>query len=140
MAATYVLAAERLFCLPIAKLTFFCGVLFSVYQPSLADNPLRGWAGGEVSKVEAINGGWFYHWGLSKPAGNYDASFLPMFWGGGSVTTANINQVLSYGDTTHVLGFNEPERSDQANMSVATAISKWQMLDAGFAGSGIQLV
>ncbi len=114
---------------------------------TLADDPLRGWAGEESSKFEAINAGWYYDWGIGKTPGNYDTSFLPMFWGSGSVNTSNINTVLGYGDTTHVLGFNEPERSDQAGgvhpggvMPISTATAKWQELQNGLSGSGIKLI
>ena len=105
-------------------------------------NAKRGWAdtSPSVSELSATNAGWFYRWGLSRPSGNYASEFVPMFWGGGSVTAANINQVRADGNVTHVLGFNEPERSNQANLSVSTAVDKWQTLHDGFLGSGIQLV
>ncbi len=111
-------------------------------RPVTPTNPKRGWADTTptVSELGATNVGWFYRWGLNRPSGNYDANFVPMFWGGGSVTTQNINQVISDGNITHVLGFNEPESSSQANMSVATAITKWQTLQDGFSGTGINLV
>jgi len=107
-------------------------------QAANAGSPKRGFAGGGINNTLATNAGWFYHWGLDKPNGAYDAKFVPMFWGG--VNQAGINKVLGYEDTTHVLGFNEPERADQANLSVADAISKWQTLETGLAGSGIKLV
>ncbi|MEQ8616468.1 MAG: glycosyl hydrolase [Lacipirellulaceae bacterium] len=121
-------------------MSLFVGTCVQVSSPCTAGSPKRGFAGGGIDNTLATNAGWFYHWGLDKPVAEYDANFVPMFWGDGSVTTANINKVLGYGDTTHVLGFNEPERSNQANMTVANAISRWQTLEAGFAGSGIKLV
>ena len=92
--------------------------------------------------MQAINSGWYYRWSpdkanLSQP---FDAQFVPMIWGGYQANTATINKIKGYGDTEWVLGFNEPERPDQANMTVAQAISAWQTLSNGFAGSGIKLV
>ena len=42
--------------------------------------------------------------------------------------------------TEWVMGFNEPERSDQDDMSVSEAISRWRLISNGFAGTGIKLV
>lgn len=107
-------------------------------EDALAGTLKRGFAGGDTTYALATNAGWFYNWGLNRPGGDYDATFVPMFWGG--VSQAGIDQVLGYGDVTHVLGFNEPERADQANLTVAQAISRWQTLEAGFAGTGTKLV
>ncbi|MEQ8208734.1 MAG: glycosyl hydrolase, partial [Lacipirellulaceae bacterium] len=40
----------------------------------------------------------------------------------------------------YVLGFNEPERPDQANMSVAQAIDVWDIMDDQLSGAGLKLV
>jgi autotransporter-associated beta strand protein len=123
--------------------TLFCLLLThlgTATLPCLAGSSKRGFAGGGIDNVLATNAGWFYDWGLKKPAGDYDAKFVPMFWSGGSVNTANIEKIINYGDTTHVLGFNEPERTSQANMSVSAAIAKWQTLQAEISGTGIKLV
>ena len=62
-----------------------------------------------------------------------------MFWGG--VNQNGINSVLNRSaPVEYVLGFNEPERPDQANMSVATALTEWGELVNGLDGSGIKLV
>jgi hypothetical protein len=49
-----------------------------------------------------------------------------MVWGKGDVAAA-IKAIASAGYTT-VLGFNEPNKSDQANMTVAEAIALWPAL------------
>ena len=104
----------------------------------------RGFAdtGAYYGNLQAVNAGWYYRWGPTRPSGvgDFDAQFLPMFWNGGQATASNINTIKNYGDVEWVLGFNEPERTDQANMTVAQAISAWQTIDNGFAGSGIKLV
>jgi hypothetical protein len=40
----------------------------------------------------------------------------------------------------YVLGFNEPENPDQANMTVAQAITSWKQISAAFTGTSTQLV
>ena len=40
----------------------------------------------------------------------------------------------------YVLGFNEPERPDQANMTVAQAISSWTTISNSFTGTNTKLV
>ncbi|MDF2159015.1 glycosyl hydrolase [Algoriphagus sp. CAU 1675] len=58
-----------------------------------------------------LDAGWFYNWnltGISYP--NYD--YVPMAWGAGGASPANVQSMISKKSTTHVLGFNE---SDNCN-------------------------
>ncbi len=71
---------------------------------------------------------WYYTWatdhaGIVSPHG---VSFVPMIWGSGSVTTANLRQVRHEGK--YLLGFNEPDNSGQANLTVAQALKLWPRL------------
>jgi RNA polymerase sigma factor (sigma-70 family) len=73
---------------------------------------------------------WYYDWGatpngIATPAG---VSFVPMIWGASDVTTATLDQVKSEGSV--LLGFNEPDLSSQANMSVTQALDLWPQLMA----------
>ena len=88
--------------------------------------------------LQATDAGWYYTWGTG-PAnpGNFDAKFYPMFWNAPSQTT--INNVKAT-NPDYVLGFNEPERSDQANMTVSQAISAWTQISNTFAGATTRLV
>ena len=93
--------------------------------------------------LQAVNAGWYYGWRPDKPSGvgNFDAQFVPQIWGGYQATQSTIDMIKDYGDVQWVLGFNEPERTDQNNhLTVSQAISSWQTLSSGFAGSGIKLV
>ncbi len=75
------------------------------------------------SDLQATNAGWYYTWGTGAAnPGNYNASFYPMFWSAPSQTTINNSLALN---PSYILGFNEPDRTDQANMTVAQAISSW---------------
>ena len=73
---------------------------------------------------------WYYTWstghsGISAPA---RVGFVPMIWGPGSVTTANLAQAKAAGP--YLLGFNEPDMSAQSNMTVDQALSLWPQLES----------
>jgi RNA polymerase sigma factor (sigma-70 family) len=73
---------------------------------------------------------WYYDWGatpngIATPAG---VSFVPMIWGASDVTAATLDQVKSEGSV--LLGFNEPDLSSQADMSVTQALGLWPQLMA----------
>jgi Glycosyl hydrolase catalytic core len=73
---------------------------------------------------------WYFTWasdhpGITSPRGVH---FVPMIWGAGSVTAATLRQARREGH--YLLGFNEPDNSGQANMTVAQALSLWPKLMA----------
>jgi RNA polymerase sigma factor (sigma-70 family) len=73
---------------------------------------------------------WYYTWstthsGVTTPSG---VDFVPMIWGSASVTASALSQARSAGH--YLLGFNEPDRGDQANLSVAQALDLWPQLMA----------
>ena len=82
---------------------------------------------------------WYYDWtpnqqtvlpGGGPPPG---VEFVPMVWGAEDVTPARLAMAQALGTT--LLGFNEPDRHDQANMSVEQALALWPQLVA----TGIRL-
>lgn len=100
----------------------------------------RGFAdtGANYNNLQATGAGWYYTWGpgVGNP-GNFDAKHYPMFWSTPSQGT--INDVKSR-NPDYVLGFNEPERPDQANLTVAQAISSWTGISNAFTGTSTKLV
>jgi RNA polymerase sigma factor (sigma-70 family) len=85
---------------------------------------------GEQQALADSGASWYYNWGAAPdgttaPAG---VSYVPMIWGAASVTAANLAQVKTEGSV--LLGFNEPDNSGQANMSVAQALDLWPQLEA----------
>jgi hypothetical protein len=96
-------------------------------QPS-PQFPKRGW-GGSASRYpsDAMNPNWYYTWGRTAiPAAS--SEFVPMAWSKSSVTSeASFQQLLGH-RSDYILGFNEPERAEQANMTVAEAIALWPKL------------
>ncbi len=89
------------------------------------------WSFRGVSRALSKSGAsWYYTWatshpGIKTPRGT---SFVPMIWGAGDVTAANLAKVKHEGH--YLLGFNEPDNSGQANMSVSQALSLWPQLMA----------
>src|SRR4051812_1681204 len=75
------------------------------------------------SDLQTTGSSWYYNWGTApNDVGNFDANFYPMIWGAGQM--GSVDYVLGQ-NPQYVLGFNEPERSDQANLSVADAVANW---------------
>lgn len=89
-------------------------------------NPVEG-----ASQALADSGAsWFFNWtstaeGVATPDGT---EYVPMIWGPGSVTGTELGRAAREG--THLLGFNEPDLPEQANMSVEQALDLWPRLES----------
>lgn len=104
--------------------------------PATAANAKKGVSAASFSGVTTalsdVGAKWFYTWasdkqGITAPAGT---EFVPMIWGSGSVTAAQLAQAKANGST--LLAFNEPDLAGQAAMSVDTALNLWpQLQDTG---------
>ena len=107
----------------------------------------KGIGFGAIEGVKAVKSDWYYSWGSKSIADLTDIEFVPMKWNAKSVTDANWADILAHQDVTHVLGFNEPDGAEQANMTVDKQIELWpKMLESGlrlgspaFAGNYTQL-
>ena len=103
----------------------------------------KGWAGSVWSSVpeglkyveeqcDYTNSTWFYNWGAStgwttnpnRQGKSYNQEFVPEVWGKGS----SFKDVYSIEDVSHLMGYNEPDHSEQSNVSVETAIEEWPYL------------
>ncbi|MGW0770012.1 glycoside hydrolase family protein [Streptomyces sp. NPDC002676] len=85
---------------------------------------------GVTNALADSKAGWFYTWSSGKqqitpPSG---VEFVPMIWGKGSVTDAELGQAEQQGKT--LLGFNEPDMPGQANMTVPQALDLWPRLQS----------
>lgn len=71
-----------------------------------------------------LNVGWKYNWNLNQNS-TADLEYVPIkqnrWWPG-------LNQDWRARGSVHLLGFNEPDRPDQANLSVADALAAWPEL------------
>ncbi|WP_371666981.1 glycoside hydrolase family protein [Streptomyces sp. NBC_00289] len=85
---------------------------------------------GVTKSLADSNVGWFYTWSSSKggikpPRG---VEFVPMIHDAGSVTEKELGRAKKQGKT--LLGFNEPDRPDQAHMTVNQALDLWPRLQS----------
>ncbi len=80
---------------------------------------------------------WNYNWGrINNQTIPEDASFHPMQWGNFSWDIGssqgplwqNSSSWRKRADGIHLLGFNEPDRTDQSNIAVNTAVALWPRL------------
>lgn len=82
----------------------------------------KGWAG---APSDQLNVSISYDWGAGASTDNMDTEYVPMRhnlgWESFSVINARNN-------VSHLLGYNEPDRSDQSHMDVADAIEQWPEL------------
>ncbi len=98
------------------------------YVTNFPKKGLAGWTG-DASRLKVS---WHYNWGLNRPT-TLPASvqFLPMQWGDYYYNTLPkyFPQWWGDGDATMFLGFNEPDHTDQSNMSVDTVLNRWPRLE-----------
>jgi len=97
------------------------------------------------NNIVNLKSNWYYSWGLNActdPSAPKNVEYVPMFWGHSNVNQANvdmINQLYHQGKIFYVLGFNEPDLSVEANMTVAQALEDWKFLSDNL-DKGIKLV
>jgi hypothetical protein len=92
-------------------------------------NKTKAWS----HKTSELTANWMYSWGnVLADEIPENVEYVPMFWGKSSVTDENIDRIkglIAEGKVKYVLGFNEPDGSTQANMSVPEAIALWPKLE-----------
>ena len=87
--------------------------------------------GGKLETCELLKTQWYYSWNAGGQS-SLDIEFVPMRHNGKWPPYKKINELKN---VTHVLGFNEPNQKDQANMTVEQALAQWPRLQA----SGLRL-
>jgi hypothetical protein len=86
---------------------------------------------GSAAALADVGAGWYYDWGpndndVPGPSG---VEFVPMIWGKANLTDATLADAKKESDGS-LLGFNEPDMSGQANMTVEEALAAWPKLQA----------
>ncbi|GIJ44270.1 RNA polymerase [Virgisporangium aliadipatigenens] len=91
--------------------------------------------GGNEQALKDVRVSWYYNWSpnRTKTNSNPGVEFVPMIWGAANVNASTLNAVKGQG--THLLGFNEPDFKEQANMSPEKALELWPQLQ----GTGMRL-
>lgn len=105
----------------------FFSALASGTAGSLQASEKKGF-GGDASTTAALKGHWFYNW---TPRGQSQdgVEFVPMVKGKWDVNPGTLNAIKSSGAKV-LLTFNEPERANQGNVTVAEALNVWPQLVA----------
>ena len=100
-------------------------VLAKRYKPNSLK---KGWGGTNTDYHELFKVSWYYNW---QPASNVrtQAEFVPMIKSGGNVNGGAFGKVGNARKATALLGFNEPEREKQGNLSVEEALELWPKLE-----------
>ncbi|MDT0303841.1 sigma-70 family RNA polymerase sigma factor [Streptomonospora wellingtoniae] len=85
--------------------------------------------GGAEAALRQSGAGWYYTWSTAHPGvdAGAGAEFVPMIWGAESVTDQALAEAEAAGP--HLLGFNEPDMAEQADMSVEQALELWPRLE-----------
>jgi len=79
----------------------------------------KGWGGGDGATDIALPL-WWYDWGNSASSTS-DREYIPMKW----TTSSGTGSIYSQQNSAHVLGYNEPDNSGQANLTVSQAVGNW---------------
>lgn len=99
----------------------------------------KGWAGSVWSaapdglkyvtqQCDTTHSTWYYNWGCNpdpnRTQPDYNHEFIPEKWGaGGSWSSA-----YSITNVAQLMGYNEPDHTEQSNVSVETALSEWPLM------------
>jgi hypothetical protein len=87
----------------------------------------KGWAGGAADRHRKFGAHWHYNWG---PAGGGGACpFVPMVKGANQIGNGAFQKVSNHKKLPFLLGFNEPERASQGDLSVKDAVKHWRKLE-----------
>ena len=84
----------------------------------------KGWAGGAANMHELFGVHWSYNWGLNGGAEN----FVPMFKGKAQMGGGPLNRLKNMESLPYLLGYNEPERAKQGNLTLEEALEYWPKL------------
>lgn len=88
----------------------------------------KGWAGSDFNQYNKTNSTWRYDWSAGGTTTPY-VEYVPIRQNGGWPGWSEIN-AKQY--VSHVLGFNEPDHTEQSNLTVSQALAQWpDMLRTG---------
>jgi hypothetical protein len=92
--------------------------------------PYKGVANSACADLTRLKASWWYNW-TTSPGSCKTPEFVPMVSGKNEKTTSAVTSAITgianAGYKT-VLGFNEPNKTDQSNLTVAQVLSLWPSL------------
>lgn len=97
------------------------------------------WAGQQLT-TEGVSQGlsWWYNWGARAEPSSQGVTFEPMAWGDSFDADQASGDILD--ESRFLLGFNEPNFFEQANLSAAQAAQLWPRLEQVAANHDLGLV
>ena len=110
----------------LQSLTALTLPLFADGAPAKSSSRKKGWAGGDSKLHKPFGAHWYYTWS-PKTRSSKDIEFIPMMKGEWSLKQTGA--VKSMDGIKHLLGFNEPERSKQGNITIERALELWPKLE-----------
>jgi hypothetical protein len=92
----------------------------------------KGLAGAAPLK-SGLQTSWYYNWGTRPsekgiPAANPQITFYPMCWGWSPKSPAALGNLRAERPPL-LFGFNEPDHTDQSNLTVEAALAAWPQLE-----------
>lgn len=84
----------------------------------------KGWCGtgsGCINDAEKVNGTWSYSWSADQNS-SAGVEYVPIRQNGG---WPSFSEISGKQYVSHVLGFNEPDHTEQSNLTVAQAVAQW---------------
>jgi len=100
----------------------------------------RGLSYNDASLTDAFEGsstvGWAYNWGQTSQGLSSSFEFVPMLWSLADTDTwdASVSTALAAG-SSHLLSFNEPDYSGEADMSASDAAAGYKTYMNPYSGS-----
>lgn len=102
---------------------------------------LKGTAG-QVANSSLVGATWCYNWGSGKPTNvPSGVEFVPMWWSYYGATQAQDTagaQALVAAGLTNLLTYNEPDHTDQANLTTAYALQGFTQAGIASTAAGIK--
>lgn len=106
---------------------------------NFSSDPMVGLMGPGIS--------WVYNWAHSRLSDHHkkqlddaEVQFIPMVWSGNANTDNLIYHKNNVPGLEYVLGYNEPNLTDQANMTPAQTAAIWPQLKAAAQAAGLKII
>ncbi len=103
--------------------------------------------GMEDRDIELLSKGvaWLYNWSHNIPnfapaMKKYNMMFLPMVWNAGVNKDALVEFKRQRPEAEYLLAYNEPNLTDQANMTPTTAAAAWPTLKQAASEAGLKII
>ncbi|MFK7849445.1 MAG: glycosyl hydrolase [Akkermansiaceae bacterium] len=96
--------------------------------PTRSQSHKKGYCGGNPEGHKQIKPSWYYTWSRSGRGSTEQLEFVPMIKGRINLTNKTFQTIRSQKNIKHLLGYNEPERKKQGNLTVAEGVKHWPKL------------